>query len=305
MRVAKAAKWAVGLLLVSILAAGFAFWRHPVRIFTEATQARMWLDGAHSHWTHVQGFRIHYYALGPEAGPPVVLIHGLGARAEDWANLAPYLAKAGFRVYLPDLPGYGESERPANFSYSVSDEASVVVGFLDAVGLRQVDLGGWSMGGWIVQIVAARHPERVQRLLLFDSAGIYEKPDWNTALFTPSTPAEIDQLDALLMPHPPAVPGFVASDILRISRRNGWVVQRALASMLTGRDATDNLLPQLKMPVLIVWGALDRITPIEQAWKIRTLIPQSQLDVIAGCGHLAPSQCAAQIGPLVVQFVKE
>ncbi len=305
MRVAKAAKWAVGLLLVSILAAGFAFWRHPVRIFTEATQARMWLDGARSHWTRVQGFRIHYYALGPEAGPPVVLIHGLGARAEDWANLAPYLAKAGFRVYLPDLPGYGESERPANFSYSVSDEASVVVGFLDAVGLRQVDLGGWSMGGWIVQIVAARHPERVQRLLLFDSAGVYEKPDWNTALFTPSTPAEIDQLDALLMPHPPAVPGFVASDILRISRRNGWVVQRALASMLTGRDATDNLLPQLKMPVLIVWGALDRITPIEQAWKIRTLIPQSQLDVIAGCGHLAPSQCAAQIGPLVVQFVKE
>lgn len=305
MRVAKAARWAVGLLLVSILAAGFAFWRHPVWIFTEATQVHMWLDGARSHWTRVQGCRIHYYTLGPEAGPPVVLIHGLGARAEDWANLAPYLAKDGFRVYLPDLPGYGESERPENFSYSVSDEANVVVGFLDAIGLKQVDLGGWSMGGWIVQIVAARHPERVQRLLLFDSAGIDQKPDWNTALFTPSTPAEIDQLDALLMPHPPVVPGFVASDILRISRRNGWVVQRALASMLTGRDATDNLLPQLKMPVLIVWGALDRITPLEQAQKIRALVPQSQLAVIDGCGHLAPSQCTAQIGPQVVQFVKE
>ena len=81
-----------------------------------------------------------------------------GRKAEDWHNLAPYLSKAGFRVYLPDLPGFGRSEKPADFSYSVSDQAEVVVGFLDALGLKQVDLGGWSMGGWIVQIVAAGIP---------------------------------------------------------------------------------------------------------------------------------------------------
>ena len=72
---------------------------------------------------------------------------GLGGRAEDWRSLAPYLAKAGYRVYMPDLPGYGRSEKPADFSYSVPDEAAVVVGFMDALGLKQVDLGGWSMGG--------------------------------------------------------------------------------------------------------------------------------------------------------------
>ena len=56
------------------------------------------------------------------------------------------------------------------------DEAAVVMGFLDALRLKQVDLGGWSMGGWIVQRVASEHPERVRRLMLFDSAGIYEVP---------------------------------------------------------------------------------------------------------------------------------
>ena len=64
------------------------------------------------------GVRMHYEVEGPADGPVVVLVHGLGGRAEDWRKLAPYLAKAGFRVYLPDLPGYGRSEKPADFSYS-------------------------------------------------------------------------------------------------------------------------------------------------------------------------------------------
>ena len=140
--------------------------------------------------------------------------------------------------------------------------------------------------------------------MLFDAAGIYEKPAWETRLFTPVSAAELDQLDALLMPHPPNVPGFVARDILRESSRHAWVIHRAVGSMLTGQDTTDNLLPGLRMPVLIVWGAEDKITPLSQGERIHQLVPQSQLEVFAGCGHLAPGQCTAQIGPKVVEFVK-
>ena len=67
--------------------------------------------------------------------------------------------------------------------------------------------------------------------------------------------------------------------------------------MLTGRDVTDKLLPELKMPVLIVWGKQDQITPLSVGEKMHNLVPQSELDVIPGCGHLAPGQCAAEIGP--------
>jgi pimeloyl-ACP methyl ester carboxylesterase len=235
----------------------------------------------------------------------VVLVHGLGGRCEDWRNLAPYLAQAGYRVYMPDLLGYGRSQQPADFSYSVPDEATTVVSFLDAMGLKQVDLGGWSMGGWIVQHIASEHSEMVRKLILFDSAGLYEKPSWDTHLFTPVSIGELDQLDALLMPTPPQVPGFVARDILRLSRKNAWVIHRALGTMLTGRDATDSLLPALKMPVLIVWGSEDHITPISQGEKIHRLIPQSEFEVVPGCGHLAPVQCATQIGPQVIAFVRQ
>ena len=171
----------------------------------------------------------------------VVLVHGLGGRAEDWRNLAPYLAKAGFRVYMPDLFGYGRSDKPADFSYSVRDEAGAVVAFMDALGLKQVDLGGWSMGGWIVQIVAATHPERVRRLMLFDSAGLYERPDWDTNLFMPQNARQNwTSWRRLLMPHPPRIPGFVARDILRFSAQRAWIIRRALDTMLTGQDATDS-----------------------------------------------------------------
>jgi pimeloyl-ACP methyl ester carboxylesterase len=180
-----------------------------------------------------------------------------------------------------------------------------VVTFLDALNLHQVDLGGWSMGGGIVQHVAFRHPERVRRLMLFDALGINEQPTWDTRLFTPATPAELDQLEALLMPNPPEIPGFVARDILRISAENAWVVHRAIASMKTGEDATDAILPTLKMPVLIVWGAEDRILPLGQGERMHTLVPQSQLDVFPYCGHLAPGQCAPQIGPKVVGFLRQ
>ncbi|HWT66530.1 MAG TPA: alpha/beta fold hydrolase [Terracidiphilus sp.] len=296
--------WIGNLLLLVVLLGAVSFWLRPVSFFRAYGAARFCLNGAHSRTVSVSGYRVHYYVLGPDSGQPVVLIHGLGGRAEDWENLSGYLTRAGYRVYLPDLPGYGQSEQPANFSYSIPSEASVVVGFLDAMHLQQVDLGGWSMGGWIVQRVAFDHPERIRHLMLFDSAGLYAKPSWNTALFTPSNIDELNQLDALLMPNPPHIPKFIARDILRHSRQNAWVIHRALGTMLAGQDVTDQLLPQLRMPVLIVWGREDHITPLELGMKMRALVPQSQLEIIIGCGHLAPSQCAPQANAAVEPFLK-
>ena len=148
-------KWIAFAVVTLIASLGLTFWLRPLAVFRVLNKAQMYLIGARGNFTDVAGYRIHYYTLGPSDGPVVVLVHGLGGRSEDWGKLAPYLAKAGYRVYLPDLPGFGQSETPADFSYSVGDDARIVVGFFDALGLKQVDLGGWSMGGWIVQLVAA------------------------------------------------------------------------------------------------------------------------------------------------------
>ena len=296
--------WIPGLLVLFLATVGVGFYLRPVEFFNAQQSFQMRATGAQSNWVTVSGFRVHYYVVGPENGKPLVLVHGLGGRAGEWHNLTPYLIYAGFRVYAPDLPGYGRSEQPADFSYSVSDQANIVTGFMDALGLHQVDLGGVSMGGWIVQLVAAHHPDRVHRLILFDSVGLDMVPAWDTHLFTPQNADQLAQLNALLMPNPPHVPGFIARDIIRISTRDAWIMQRALNSMWTGHDVTDALLPQLKMPVLLVWGDTDRIAPLAVGQKMHQLIPQSRLEVLPGCGHLAHVQCADRIGPILQDFLR-
>ena len=297
---------AVRLVVVLVFvaaSAGSLFYARPVEFYRGLQHLWMTVDGVTGRDVTVGGHRIHYYVRGPVGGAPVVLVHGRGGRAEDWLRLAPYLVKAGYRVYTPDLLGYGESERPVDATYSIPEEAGAVLGFLDAVGLKQVDLVGWSMGGWIAQRVAWEHPERVRRLTLMNSAGLKLAPEWDTRLFTPTRREDIDQLGALLFPHPQAVPEFVARDVLRVSAEDGWVVKRALGEMLSARDVTDGELPGLKMPVLLLWGDLDRITPLSEGRTMRELVPGSRLEIAPGCGHMAPEQCAGSYGPEVVRFL--
>jgi pimeloyl-ACP methyl ester carboxylesterase len=276
----------------------------PLWVVGKLLALKLRFEGAESREVTLGGHRIHYYVRGPESGSAVVLVHGLGGRAEDWVNIAPYLARAGYRVYTPDLLGFGQSEKPGDATYSIHDQAELVVNFFDAMNLKQADLVGWSMGGWIVQRVAADHPDRIRRLALMDSAGLLMPPDWDIRLFTPTNTAELDKLDELLMPNPPRIPAFVADDLLRRTEADGWVVKRALASMLTAKDVMDFKLPSLQMPVLILWGDQDHITPLSEGRQIHKLIPQSRLEVAPDCGHLAPEQCSGLYGPELIRFLQ-
>jgi pimeloyl-ACP methyl ester carboxylesterase len=303
-KIPKLVLWVAGIVLALIAILGIGLYKYPISFFNHLLYWQMSMSGAHSRWVTVNGIRIHYYVQGPEDAPPALLIHGLGGHAEDWRNLTHWVIMAHRRVYVPDLPGYGRSDWPKNFSYSIPDEAAAMVGFMDALGLKRVDLAGWSMGGWVAQQIAIDHPDRVATLMLFDSAGLHEQPAWDVALFTPTTAAQLDQLDALLMPHPPQVPAFIARAMLRKSREHAWVMHRAMDSMMTGKSTTDKDLPKLKMPVLLAWGSEDKIIPVTEGEQMHKLMPQSELEVVKGCGHLAPVQCADRMGPKVEQFLK-
>lgn len=108
---------------------------------------------------------------------------GWGSRAADWANLIPQLVDGGHRVYALDLLGYGMSAQPRDAAYSISQQAAMVEGFLNSQHLQQVDLAGWSMGGWIAMRVALQQPQRVRRLVLLDSAGLRFKLGFDPSSF--------------------------------------------------------------------------------------------------------------------------
>lgn len=279
-------------LLVALVGAT-VFYLHPLGTSDALIRFNLWRHGAHSRTVDVQGYRIHYFeakAAGEGPGTPLVLIHGLGSRGDDWAPLIPSLAAAGFHVYAPDLLGYGRSSKP-DASYSIALEEKIVVGFIETLQIPKADVGGWSMGGWIAAKLAIDNPELVNRVVLYDAAGIYFEPTFDRSLFVPTSLEELNHLTAMLEPHPKPLPGFVARAALRKLQHNGWVVQRSVDHMLDGRDLLDFRLDALKNPTLIVWGAQDRLIPVSVGKRMHALIPGSSLDLIQNAGHLAPTDC--------------
>ncbi len=293
------------VVVLAMVVAGAFYW-NPLWFNDETIRYHLWQGHAESHSVEAGGYRLHYYEAAPPdgtAGIPLVLVHGLGSRSEDWSPLIPGLAAAGFHVYAPDLLGYGRSAKP-KVVYSVALEEGVLEAFMNAVGVQRADLDGWSMGGWIAAKFALDHPERVDRLVLDDSAGLKYQLSFSTDAFVPTDAASLQRLMALLSPQPRSLPPFVVRATLRRVKKQGWVVQSSMDSMTSGSDLLDGRLEGIKQPTLIVWGAEDKLIPPAVGEAMHRAIPGSAMDEIAGCGHLAPGECSKAVLAGTVEFLK-
>ena len=295
------ALWILAVVLTGVAAVTLTVWRAPLWVADRLTRLQLARAGIHSRWLMLDGMRIHYMEGG--AGQPVVLVHGLASQAQhDWSRLAPALVHAGYHIFAPDLPGFGQSDKPASRTYSIPEQAGFVASFMDAHHLHETALAGFSMGGWIAATVALEQPRRVSRLLLFDSAGLLFQPPFDAQLFTPSTSEQVDRFLALVGDST-RLPEFVKQDFLETTRRNGWVVRRAWDSMMAGRDALDSKFSGLKMPLLIVWGKQDHVIPPALGESMHAAVPPSVLAVCEDAGHIAPVTCADRINPTVLAFL--
>ena len=289
----------LALALLAAALAGAFYWR-PWWVIDECTRARLRLEGVRSEYVRLGSYRIHYLVGGQ--GKPLVLVHGLGAMAESWAELMMALAPHGYRIYAIDLVGFGRSDRP-DIDYSIASQAEVLKQFFDSQNLAQADLGGWSMGGWVVLRFALDHPERVRRMILVDSAGLAFQPPFNLALFRPTNVDQAEQLVKLLTPQADRIPRFVARDLVRLMMPTRWVVERALKSMLAGNDLVDGKLSQIHEPVLIVWGRQDAMIPLACGSEMHRQMPQSELAIFDGCGHMMPLECSGRLAPQIRRFL--
>jgi pimeloyl-ACP methyl ester carboxylesterase len=290
----------IGMLLVLIVF-GVAFYARPLWIADMGIDMGLTVDGIHSEYAQVGPYRVHYYVGGH--GTPLLLIHGLGSRSEDWAIAMPMFARSGFRVYAIDLLGCGRTDHP-DIEYSVQQQADMVHQFLNVMHIQRADVAGWSLGGWIALKLAQDYPQMVQRLVLYDSAGLVFHAKFGPDVFTPKNKAQLMRLYGLLTPHPKELPNFVAQDILRRLSKNYWVIDRTVASGLRGKDLMTGKLDSIHVPVLIAWGAEDALIPPDTAIEMHRQIPQSVLEFYAGCGHIAPAQCADRVIPNTVKFLQ-
>jgi pimeloyl-ACP methyl ester carboxylesterase len=298
------------LLLVFVVAGGLTFYFQPLWVNDQIIRMHLREQNVQSEYIQVDGNTVHYFEALPPArlrvlgdGTPLVLIHGLGSRGEDWAGMIPGLAAAGFHVYAPDLLGYGRSAKP-DVDYSIATEEKIVVDFMKAVHLDRADVAGWSMGGWVALKLTIDQPQLVDRLIVYDSAGIYFPPTFDASLFTPTDSVGVARLTAMLTPHPKPLPAFASEAAVRRLQSNAWVIHRSVVAMEAGRDLLDFRLGAIKQPTLIVWGSEDKLIPPSVGETMHRDIPDSSLLIVDGCGHLAPGECAQPVLAGTLQFLE-
>jgi pimeloyl-ACP methyl ester carboxylesterase len=257
----------------------------------------------------VDGAAVHYLHTGPTTLPDVppaldrgrrfLLIHAAGSNAGLWRRQLDALAAAGHSAVALDLVGHGRSTGLDGLG-TVEEYAELVARFATAIRLRRAVVVGRSMGGAIGLVLATRHPELVEALVLACTAARFELSDeriaaardvargrlpqqFTTETFSPSTGMEI--------------------------MREAWMEQvktdpRVRYTDLVACRAFDGrgLLAGIRVPTLVVAGADDAVTSAACAEVLARGIPGARLEVIAAAGHQAPLEQADGFNRLVCEF---
>jgi pimeloyl-ACP methyl ester carboxylesterase len=267
-----------------------------------------WAEAPASKQIEVFGQKIHYLEAG--AGPAVILLHGLGGDSTNWAFTTPALA-AKYHVYVPDQIGFGVSDKPA-IEYRVGTLVDFLNGFCNKLGIAKASVVGNSLGGWTAVNFALAYPEKVDKLVLVDSAGYSlghngGPPATREMLLTlnPSTLAQTKQVMNSIFANKSMVTDQLAERFFtdHLKKGDGYTISKFVDSILRNEDVVDGKLTAVKVPTLIVWGKQDALTPLAMGQSFAGDIAGSTLLTLDGCGHVPQMECAGKFNEALGKFL--
>ncbi len=264
----------------------------------------------------VDGRRVHLVDIGSGTGAPILLVHGLGGRWQNWIENIPRIARER-RVVALDLPGFGRSQLPTA-PISIAGYAAVLDRVCDLLELEAAVLVGNSMGGAIAAETAVHFPARVQQLVLVSAAAL------SIADFNPAPSAALMSAIA----HTPL--GTVAGVRSVIGRRRGRHLAFAalvrhptlirtdtLCELVGGRGAAGLVgamaamisnqlrgeLAAIAVPALVVHGRNDMLVPVADSVWLAEHLRDARLEIFEDTGHLAMLERPIRFNELVLDFV--
>jgi len=274
-------------------------WRAPADYGRAAEPNWRDIDWSRYHRRiRVAGRQLSYVELGEGEEPPVVFVHGLGGNWQNWLENLPRVGQDR-RVVAVDLPGFGDSEMPAD-KISIGGYARWVEELCQRLELGPVVVVGSSMGGFIGAEMAISYPQRVERLVLTAAAGIssanlHRTPTLTVArmttafgTFTAARAPEIVTRPRLrhvalspVVRHPSRLATDLLLEVMQGSGKPGYV---AALDALLSYDFRDRL-PEIGCPTLLIWGEEDILVPVADADEFERLIPDSTKVVLEETGH--------------------
>ncbi len=243
---------------------------------------------------------VHYEMAGPPNGQGVVLVHGFSTPYHTWDANFDALAKAGFRVLRYDLYGRGYSDRP-DTTYDANLYERQLLDLLSALNIDQpVDLLGFSMGGAITTIFADRHPTKVRKLGLIDTAGFPSRQALASRLGLAPVVGELVMCFYFRTDKHP--------EKNRVQMRYKGFRRALLSTMRHGPlgnlAETYRRVGEQNRPVLLIWGREDRTIPFETHERVKETIPHLEFHAIDDAGHGPHGERPELVNPLLIEFLR-
>ncbi|MCI0390113.1 MAG: alpha/beta fold hydrolase [Acidobacteria bacterium] len=263
-----------------------------------------------SKQVEIFGQKIHYLEAGSASNPTVILLHGLGGDATNWAMTVPALS-GKYHVYVLDQIGFGKSDKPIT-NYRVSMLVEFLDVFCKKLGIQKASLVGNSLGGWTAASFALAHPEKVDKLVLVCAAG-YTGKRWGgpemtkeaLAALNPSTTEDFKRLFSLILHNKAMLTDqFIETALTnKFKRGDGYTINSFIESILRGEDFLDGKAKAIKAPTLALWGKNDGLTPLGIGKAFVEDIQGAQLVVIDNCGHVPQMEKAAEFNAALLKFL--
>jgi pimeloyl-ACP methyl ester carboxylesterase len=266
----------------------------------------------------VGNINTRFWASGDQ-GPPVILVHGLGGSIENWVyNIEPLAQR--HRVYALDLKGFGRTDQTPLLR-EMEELMQFVIDFMEVQEIPKASLLGNSLGGGIVLSIAIRSPEKVDKLVLVDSAGMGRDViiDFRLVsipilgeLLSRTSRKSVASLWRKIVYDPALVTDELIEETFKLATLPG--AHKALLTTLRAgigirgqradqrRRITENI-SKLKAPTLIFWGREDRIIPVAHAHIAAKMIPGAKLHIFDKCGHVPMMERPDEFNKLVLEFL--
>ncbi|PTU32577.1 alpha/beta fold hydrolase [Stenotrophobium rhamnosiphilum] len=281
----------LGLLVVIALVVTGLYYACPEKLVKLAVEGERAAASLSRHEIDVAGLKYVYLEGGK--GEPLVLIHGFGADKENFTRVAKFLTPR-FHVIIPDLPGFGESGKPADGIYTVASQVERVHALVQALGLKTVHLGGSSMGGNIAASYAAKYPTETASIWLLAPAGLGTAPPSDVELslkdggrnpLIASNPDEFAAVFKFVMADPPFLPRrFI--DVMGRTAVANHELNAKIFQQIRSEPPLESRVPGLTVPARIVWGDKDRALNVGGAKILAGLMPNASVLILPGIGHL-------------------
>lgn len=282
----------------------------------DATRLAFSLERFRSDLDHktivVDGETWHYLDGGLIDAPVILLLHGFGGDKDNWTRFSNSLTDE-YRVIAPDLPGFGQSARHANWDYTLGAQRERVKKFVQAIKLERFHIGGNSMGGNLAALYVHRYPEEIISLLLLNNGGIkapnpsemflaIERGD-NPLIV--KVPEDFDRLIEFASHKRPFIPWPAKGVLAQRAFEDSTFNRRIFEALMADRSSRlEPVLADIVAPVLIVWGEYDRILDVSSVDVMKPLLPRAEVVIMSDTGHAPMLERPAETAAHFLAFLQ-